>query len=616
MPGKNTLNIILLCLCVINARSQEVLTGLTSNPLLREGIKEYLNPGIKGADTLILPFSDDFSGDRIFPDQKKWEDDYAFINNTYSDDQITTGIATLDALDNKGRLYDAASSSVFEADRLTSQPFNLQYTPPDNIWLTFMYQPGGLGDRPEEGDSLTLHFYAPNEDKWYSVWRSPGNGRTAFKTAAVRIDDTKFLGKGFRFRFISYASLSPNQNDPAMLGNADHWNLDYIQLGINRNQADTIPADVAFRKPFRSLIKTFEAMPWKQFRQIYLQEMGSSIPLQYRNNDLIVRNITRNFEIFDVYKNTASYSFSAGATNIAPQTTADFSAGLVYTYDSPGADSALFRIKSWLITDTFDPKNNDTVTYYQNFSNYFAFDDGSAEAGYGINGLGSRNAMVAYRFRSYSSDTLRAIRICFNDSYLNANIRTFDLKVWDNNNGVPGAVIFTQEEVSVKQGSDINGFHTYIIPVPVPVNGIFYVGWKQRSEVFMNAGVDLNTQHGGKQFYWLNGNWYLSQANGTLMIRPVVGSSLTTSINELRYGKENKSFFGPNPARESITIDEELLYGGAKGTVSILDIQGREQMSTQVEGPINISSLSNGVYIIILKINGRPAAFSKLVKIS
>ena len=137
------------------------------------------------------------------------------------------------------------------------------------------------------------------------------------------------------------------------------------------------------------LLKTYEAMPWKQFRQIYLQEMGSSIPIHYRNNDTIIRNVTRNFEIWDVYKNSQSYSFSAGATNINPLTSIDYNANLVYTFNTDNNDSALFRIKSYLITDEFDPKVNDTMVYYQTFKNYFAFDDGTSEGGYGINGLGS-----------------------------------------------------------------------------------------------------------------------------------------------------------------------------------------------------------------------------------
>ncbi len=162
----------------------------------------------------------------------------------------------------------------------------------------------------------------------------------------------------------------------------------------------------------------------------------------------------------------------------------DYNANLFYTFSTANEDSALFRVTSWLITDDFDPKDNDTVIYYQKFSNYFAFDDGSAEGGYGINGLGSRNAMVAYRFRSFMEDTLRAISICFNDSYMNANQRAFDLMVWDDNNGIPGNVLYSREEVMVEQGDAINGFYTYFLPSGVMVNNIFYVGWKQRSETF------------------------------------------------------------------------------------------------------------------------------------
>ena len=169
----------------------------------------------------------------------------------------------------------------------------------------------------------------------------------------------------------------------------------------NRNAGDTIFSDVAYTLPFRSVLKNHEAMPWKQYREIELQEMGSSIPVHYRNNDTITRNVTRNFEIWDVYNNSLSYNFTAGATNIDPLTSVDYNANMVYTFNSSNNDSALFRITASLKTDQFDPKENDTMVYYQTFKNYFAFDDGTAEAGYGINGLGSRNAMFAYRFRSY-----------------------------------------------------------------------------------------------------------------------------------------------------------------------------------------------------------------------
>jgi hypothetical protein len=194
----------------------------------------------------------------------------------------------------------------------------------------------------------------------------------------------------------------------------------------------------------RSILKTYESMPWKQFRQVFLSEMGPWITIHYQNNDTIIRNVTRNFEIHDVFKNTLAYAFSAGATNIDPDEKVDYKANLLYTFNSDNIDSALFLVKSYLTTDFFDRKENDTIIYYQVFGNYFAFDDGTAESGYGINGLGSRNAMVAYRFSSVMPDTLRAVQICFNDSYGNSNQRAFNLMVWADNNGVPGTVIYSQ----------------------------------------------------------------------------------------------------------------------------------------------------------------------------
>ena len=129
-------------------------------------------------------------------------------------------------------------------------------------------------------------------------------------------DDPRFLKTGFQFRFTNYASLSPNQNDPSMVGNCDHWNIDYVLLDKNRNAGDTIFADVAFTLPLRSVLKNHEAMPWKQYREIELQEMGSSIPIHYRNNDTIIRNVTRNFEIMGCLRQFCFLSLLCRSTNI------------------------------------------------------------------------------------------------------------------------------------------------------------------------------------------------------------------------------------------------------------------------------------------------------------
>jgi len=610
------LYVIFLYLFQFAATAQEVITGLQSNSSIKNKanlLKE--RKGLTATDTLILPFFDDFSGHSIFPDSNKWTDNYVFINNTYSDKQITAGIATFDAIDNSGRLYSTASSTGFEGDHLTSQPINLNYAVSDNIWLSFFYQAGGLADPPEVNDSLTLQFFAPTEHKWYSVWKANGSQDQRFKPAIIRIDNNRFLQKGFQFRFINYASLSPNLSDPSMVGNCDIWNVDYVLLNKNRNAADTVFADVAFTLPLRSLLKSHEAMPWKQFRQVYLQEMGSSLPVHYRNNDLITRNITRNFEIWDVYRNAQSYSFTAGATNIGPQTTVDYNANLVYTFNSTGNDSALFRITASLKTDNFDPKGNDTLIYYQVFQNYFAFDDGSSEGGYGVNGLGSRNAMVAYRYESYMQDTLRSVRICFNDSYLEANKREFDLVVWDDNNGLPGNIIYTREAVMVEQGNMINGFYNYTIPEGVPVNGVFYVGWKQLSESFLNAGYDINTPHAGKQFYWLNGEWNQSQMNGSIMIRPVVGSPLKiTLVKDPVTNPKNLMNFWPNPAKDYININPGDLNLYENSYIIVTDLAGHALLKVPYTDRIDISSLHDGMYILVVSMNGLTVGYNRLIK--
>lgn len=614
MLKKPTLYIaFLLCYPAISP-AQEIITGLQINPLLANQANKQVQYKGTTADTIELPFFDDFSGHSFIPSAKWWSDRYAFINNTYSNQQITIGMATLDALDEAGKLYEKASSEGFEADHLTSKPLNLNFPSSDNIWLSFYYQPGGLGDEPELKDSLALQFFAPGEAKWYSIWKTPGTATGKFKPVIIRIENARYLKKGFKFRFVNWASLA-NFDDQSMIGNCDQWNIDYVYLDRNRNSADTSLTDVAFRTPLRSILKTHEAMPWKQFRQVYLQEMGSAIPIHYRNNDMITRNVTRNFEIRDMFTNTVSHSFSAGAANVEPFTNVDYNANLIYTFNNTNSDSALFKITCYLKTDDFDPKGNDTIIYNQVFSNYFAFDDGSSEGGYGINGQGSRNAMVAYRFKSYLKDTIRAVNLCFNDSYLNSNQRAFDLVIWDDNNGLPGNIIYSAENVLVEPGDEINGFHTYVLPDGVPVEGVFYAGWKQRSETFLNAGFDVNTPHRGRQYYWLNGMWLQSQKEGSIMIRPVVGAPLKTTSSDDINPVALKSFrMWPNPASNYINFDCSDLALSGSAYISIIDLQGRELMKVHYSELIDISSLRPGLYTVITLSGNRRTEYFRFVK--
>lgn len=201
MTRRVFLYVALLAFYPLNLLCQEAITGIPSNKFVNESFASKVI--VKGllADTVSLPFFDDFSGHSALPDAGRWSDNNVFINNTYSDRQITEGIATFDALDSKGYLYESANSSSFRADQLTSKPINLAFPVSDSIWLSFVCEPGGLSDSPEKNDSLTLEFFAPGENQWHSVWRKDGSETKGFSNVILPVNQSRYLKKGFRFLF-------------------------------------------------------------------------------------------------------------------------------------------------------------------------------------------------------------------------------------------------------------------------------------------------------------------------------------------------------------------------------------------------------------------------------
>ncbi len=610
------LMIVSLTALAISASSQEVVTGLQKSIQIynRQNSRD-MTKSLSEPDTLSLPFFEDFIPVDIWPSVMRWTDNDVYINNTYPVNPVSQGVATFDAIDNNGLLYDEAGSFSFEADHLTSAPIDLALDPSDDVFLSFFYQPQGIADAPEQRDSLVLQFYSAINEQWQYVWKAEGRDLHNFKPVIIKIDDPDYLYKGFRFRFINYASISTSIADPAMAGNSDHWHIDYVYLNRNRSAADTIPADVAFTSPMRSTLNTYESMPWSQFRNVFLSEMGSFININYRNNDGITRNVTRTFEIKDMYEDEVVHTFSAGATNIEPGQWISYNANLIYTFNSAQDDSALFRIKSVLITDEFDRKTNDTIEYLQLFSDFFAYDDGSAESGYGINGQGASNAMVAVRFRSFEPDTLRAVRMAFNDSYQSANRRYFNIAVWADDNGMPGELLYEQEEI-IDPGQTINGFTEYILNDPLPIDDWFHIGWTQQSETFLNVSLDLNTPTEGRRYYYINGIWNESEAPGSLMIRPVTGEAITPSgIDDTGISDTGNIRIWPNPVKDIINIDMSAFNTVREPEITIYSSDGRKIMTTGRTDRINISSLPQGIYIIVVKTGSHILGYNKFIRL-
>ena len=596
--------------------AQERLVGLEINPAIRKAIKEKpLNrKSLQITDTLELPFFDDFSRNTIFPSPDRWEDQDAFVNFSFGVNPPSIGVTTLDAIDSTGFIYENASVEPFIADHLTSLPINLEGAGND-VFLSFYFQAAGRGDYPQVEDSLVLEFYSPVDTTWTEVWSISGPGKDSleqFKQIILPVDQSKHLVKGFKFRFWNIASMAEFNSSPGRVMNGDFWNLDYVLLDKGRSILDTVHHDVAVFSPVGSLIKNYECMPWKHFRDVYLSEMGSSIPLDYINQDNITRNVTRNFVIEDVYNGTVAHAYTGGALNIGPWDTIYYKSALLYTFNSTRENTALFKVKAYLITDDFDPKINDTTYSYQAFGDYFAYDGGTPEAGYGLDGSGSSHASVAYQFKSEIPDSVKAIQIYFNQSFNNANEVYFNLVVWGDNDGKPGDIIYKEEYLKPVYTDSLYDFYTYKLSESIPVDGVFYVGWEQTSETFLNVGFDIGSKSYNHLFFQMNYVWSRTQHTGDLMIRPVISSSFVTALPDTP-GESAFSVF-PNPASSYLNISLTNPFG--VNGLRIYDTFGKLVRSFNKPGDkINISDLEDGLYIIELQLSGKVVR-EKFLKIS
>jgi hypothetical protein len=562
---------------------------------------------------LELPFFDDFSKITVYPDPMLWEDQDAFINSTYCVNPVSLGVATLDAIDHTGSIHENANGFGFIADHLTSQPINLSYLPSDSVYLSFYFQPQGLGDDPGPKDSLVLQFYSPSDSLWYSVWNQSGDTLQDFTQVLIPIVDTTYLKPGFRFRFRNYATLSIDASSEGMIANCDHWHIDYIKLDKDRSINDTLPNDVTMRELIRSLLKNHEAMPWDHFLATSLSEMGNEISIAYTNHDDSVRNVTRIFEITDLYEQTLDYSLSAGAANIDPLETIVYDTTLIYTYNSVQTDSAMFEVRGYLITDNFDNKVNDTVIYHQVFRDYFAYDDGSAEGGYGYTGGSAENASLAYAFTSFIPDSLYGIQFYFNQSYQDASKRNFILTVWSDNDGIPGDIIYSKEEVQPEYEDQVNEFHTYKLDNPIEISGKFYVGWQQVTQTFLNIGFDVNRISNDKLFIRKSGIWSNSLMEGAIMVRPVMGKSLLTSESIHQELSGFKIY--PNPADDYIQVDYPEGFDLNSMIIEIFDIHGRAILHSGYHTTrIDLSGLSPGVYFLRIRNQSSVVVTKKFIR--
>lgn len=594
------------------------LSGYAQEKLVSSG----QNPAYKGIHTprksgviLQLPFIDDFSGSKLYPDPNKWTDNNAYINNTYALNQPGYGIATLDGMDSSGNIYSYAGKESYKADYLTSQAINLDLGADSTVYFSFYYQAQGLGDAPEPTDSLVVEFYSPLMETWNWAWSSPGHAVSDFSQVLINIGGAKYLQEGFRFRFINYASLADSY-EPSLKVNADHWHLDYVYLNNNRHYRDTIIQDLTLIDPVGSLLLDYSSMPWEHYKSVGINAVKTLFPIHIQNLSGDRYFYTPSFTIEDLDGTGSGYSLEMQAEEIRAFERLDYEGTFNYGFTSDAQDTAQFMLEIDLHPTEADliPENT-KLQMIQEFSNYYSYDDGSAEAGYGLVGENASNGRVAVRFENFvPTDSLVGLEMYFNRSFENANHKYFNCGIWNEIDGKPGELLYRMGGLRASLETGIDEFDMFLLDSAQLVPSVFYIGWIQVTSDFLNVGFDKNNNNQDKTFFTMDGVWQTTRYNGSLMMRPVFANkSKKFGFEEILIEEDvEKLKIYPNPASSFLNI--EFPDDWRDASIEIIDIQGRKVFTQPyLDNRLNLPAMKTGSYFLVIRNNKGETHHQKLL---
>ena len=578
--------------------AQEITIAVNGNPALNSEINKNFSAK-STTDTLELPFWDDFSYTGPYPDNELWIDQAVYINTQYAAEPPTWGMATFDAINSIGEFYeDASYENSFIADHLTSKPINLDLTSDDNVYLSFFFCPQGYTDAPELEDSLVLEFWNKDEQVWEQAWFAEGSSNTGFQFVIIPITEDRFLQKGFSFRFKNYASLG-SSSYPDLAINVDHWHIDYVYLNKNRTASDNSFPDLAFTSPLNSIITPYSAMPWTHFLNNPEKYISEQINTSFRNNDDAIQTIdSLKLSVSEYPEGGNIQTIRAGSFNVPAFASQEISIPANFTFSDNGESSTTLELKARLVASGYDSVRNNSITRLHTFDDFYAYDDGSAEAGYGLYGSGTKYGRIAYKFCAEKPMNIVAVQMYFNRSLNDEGRDYFWLNIWEQDEtGMPATEpLFSQEGVRPEYDDELNKFHTYTFDEPVFTEDTFFVGWTQTQAEMLNVGFDYNTKANQHLYYNISGEWVPSQIEGAVMIRPVVTDAEAKNPNK---DANNKISVNPNPATFEIIVNMPSHIADNMTTYNIYSLTGQLIKSDYTkEQVIDVSSFEKGIYII------------------
>ena len=357
-------------------------------------------------------------------------------------------------------------------------------------------------------------------------------------------------------------------------------------------------------------------MPYKQYRaDAPLNTMKSELEMYISNLDKVEHNTKYMYKVQQV-DGDFGYIYNGGSCNLPPFYDFGFQncntpcgsahacppVMSAFNFDY-SRDTTSYIIKHYISDSSESNVIVDSAIYRQGFYNYYAYDDGTPEFGYGLEPAG---ALMAYQFNLSMPDTLFGIQMYFNQTKDFANNQFININVWQDNNGKPGEII---AQIPTQQAMWENGlykFYPYMLDTPVIISGTFYVGWQQFDGGSLNIGFDANNDNRDKIFYKFEQTWYTSNFGGSLLIRPMFNPEMVVAVDERISQKDENALLYPNPAHTYFMIGNESIRSDRGATLVIYNMYGAVvKQQAGLQHKVDISHLATGMYIIRIVSEGK-----------
>ena len=488
--------------------------------------------------------------------------------------------------------------------------------PGDTVWASVGCQPGLFtlitdtltpmtqGSIAVPCDSV---FTTVADTTWYHIWSVPGqrldsfmvhNGGQYFEQVMIPIRDLKYFQDNFYFRFYNYASIV-NSSLPSDRSNEDNWNIDFVYLNINRTMNDVDYPMLTFSGQRPSFFNRYQSIPYRQYRVNPNSSMRENLSLDIANLDGIDHEVSYYYKVQQI-GGGQHYTRTLDPVTIHPYRDAGYLNCPEYG-ESPACpyvgelfalnmwyDSVSYQISHYVYDSTANPPLADSMIYRLGMYNYYAYDDGTPELGFGVRPAGAK---FAVRFDLADYDTIQGVQLLFNHTLNDANNQYFDVVVWKDENGKPGEEIYRLKSQRPQWQEQPYRFTYYKFDQTVTSASAFYIGIEQRSDALINIGFDATIDNIQYNFVNTNGSWQQSSKHGSLMIRPVVGASYYIGLQE---NEEKGLRLYPNPVSQVLHIEGDF----ENGQVSLYDIVGRKVYQGEYQHEISVSDLNDGLYFI------------------